>query len=294
MKTIKRYCLEILCVALILAIHSGLCDELVTGDNTVEDTPMPVDYTVDNAEVDLPETINSIEKTDSWRKLGEDDDGYKCFILPYETGCKYIYTNPNGSFLLKGNCISCTKSIEGFCAVYDGDVVTVWNLHESSCVERLPNYALYEFQWISELPFILRNKQNGRFGIFEPRAKKTVVFDGTVSDIFAYSSGYAAFKSKDGKWGYLDINGKTIIDPIYKGASSFNQAGLAATMLDDDTWIIIRNDGSVVSTHPYDVVLEIDDSSIICENKGADTLTRVDIYGEHELDFDSYQDDFDE
>ena len=63
------------------------------------------------------------------------------------------------------------------------------------------------------------------------------------------SSGYAAVK-KDGKWGFIDIDGNMVIPPTYEGANSFSM-GLAAVRM-DGRWGFIDEKQNIVIPCIYD------------------------------------------
>ena len=58
--------------------------------------------------------------------------------------------------------------------------------------------------------------------------------------------------TKDGKYGYVDKNGKTIIPPKYDGANDFSE-GLAS-VLSDGKWGFIDYCGNIVIPFEYDEV----------------------------------------
>lgn len=61
---------------------------------------------------------------------------------------------------------------------------------------------------------------------------------------------YAA--CKDGKWGYIDSNGNTIVDYKYEFASELNKSGFASIM-QNGKWGAINSDGKVVIDPKYEI-----------------------------------------
>lgn len=62
---------------------------------------------------------------------------------------------------------------------------------------------------------------------------------GTYSDARSMSCGYCAVMDSSGNWGYIDANGKYIIDPIFEEAHSLSSSGTAA-VLASDGWKLLR------------------------------------------------------
>ena len=61
---------------------------------------------------------------------------------------------------------------------------------------------------------------------------------------------YAA--NKDGKWGYIDNNGNTIVDYKYEFAGELNKSGYAAVK-DNGKWGAINSDGKIVIDPKYEI-----------------------------------------
>ena len=55
-----------------------------------------------------------------------------------------------------------------------------------------------------------------------------------------------ALAQKDNKWGYIDKDGRTVIDFIYDGASSFSENGLAAVFTGGKYGYIDKNGKKVI------------------------------------------------
>lgn len=62
---------------------------------------------------------------------------------------------------------------------------------------------------------------------------------GTYSDARSMSCRYCAVMDSSGNWGYIDANGKYIIDPIFEEAHSLSSSGTAA-VLASDGWKLLR------------------------------------------------------
>lgn len=73
-------------------------------------------------------------------------------------------------------------------------------------------------------------------------------FDGSRN----YSEGFAAVR-KDGKWGYIDIEGNVVIPFIYEEAYDFKE-GLAAVALEENKFGFINKDNKVIIPMVYYVV----------------------------------------
>lgn len=61
----------------------------------------------------------------------------------------------------------------------------------------------------------------------------------------AYKEGLAPFLSQDGKMGFIDKTGKTIIAPQFQEARSFSQ-GVAVVRIDDSNWGLIDKSGKTI------------------------------------------------
>lgn len=59
-----------------------------------------------------------------------------------------------------------------------------------------------------------------------------------------------AFKNENGKWGYKDIDGNIVLNPIYDFAQDIEQYGFAGIIL-DEKWGIVNSKGEVIKNPQY-------------------------------------------
>lgn len=83
---------------------------------------------------------------------------------------------------------------------------------------------------------------NGQYGIFDEAGNSKC--DMAVADMDIYMGGSIAFKDSEGRWGFVNTDGKIVIDPKYDEAMSFSN-GLAAIRL-GDKWGFINEDEELV------------------------------------------------
>lgn len=100
-------------------------------------------------------------------------------------------------------------------------------------------------------------------GEFEP------MNDFSAADMDNYYGGYIAYQSDNGLWGYVDIKGKTVIEPQYTEAKSFS-AGLAAIATEVYEEVEIESDSEAESES---VSEEITENAETTEVPTSETLT---------------------
>ena len=61
-----------------------------------------------------------------------------------------------------------------------------------------------------------------------------------------------SLKTKGGTWGYLDINGKVVINPKYENIYAFSE-GIAAVR-ENQKWGFINKEGNIIVSCEYDKV----------------------------------------
>ena len=83
----------------------------------------------------------------------------------------------------------------------------------------------------------------GPFGFVSD--KSTIIVDAIYEDAGGFSNGYAAVKT-NGKWGYIDSTGKTILEPQYQLASPVSDAKTAYVQNENGTYSLLSVDGQVL------------------------------------------------
>ena len=72
-----------------------------------------------------------------------------------------------------------------------------------------------------------------------------LLVDAIYDDARSFANGYAIVKMND-KWGCIDVNGKTIIEPQYQLASSVSPDGTLFVQYDDGSYALINLNGEVI------------------------------------------------
>ncbi|MBQ8802271.1 MAG: WG repeat-containing protein [Tyzzerella sp.] len=90
-------------------------------------------------------------------------------------------------------------------------------------------------------------KEDGKYQLFDKNGKSICDFIADNMD-FCMSDGWIAYE-KDGKWGYVNTEGKVVIEPQYEEAKSFSY-GLAA-VCKDGKWGFINTSGEVVIEYQF-------------------------------------------
>ena len=120
--------------------------------------------------------------------------------------------------------------------------------------------------------------KDGYIQILSDSSLMYIDYDGNVlqaKDIFDQNTIFAS--EKDGKWGYVDISGKVVIDYIYDMALDINEYGFGAIKL-DGKWGVINNKKEIIIEPIYEIVninpifigeyyRKIDDYSSYCFTK---------------------------
>lgn len=100
-------------------------------------------------------------------------------------------------------------------------------------------------------------RKNGKFGIIDTANKVILPFNNKYGYIDDFSEGMAAVRSKAGKWGFINLNGKEVVAPQYDylngnfgGYYGFNE-GLVS-VAKGEKWGYITKTGKVAVPFIYD------------------------------------------
>lgn len=88
---------------------------------------------------------------------------------------------------------------------------------------------------------------NGKYGIYNGSGENKCDF--TASDMDICMGGNIAYKDSKGKWGFVNSDGETVIEPKFDEAKSFSN-GLAAVK-SDGKWGFINESGELVIKYKY-------------------------------------------
>ena len=89
--------------------------------------------------------------------------------------------------------------------------------------------------------------RNGNYGLYTIDGKSFSDF--SVPEMDVNMGGLIAFKGANGKWGFINAKGKTVIDPTYEKAKSFS-GGLAAVLV-NGKWGFINESNKLVIPNEY-------------------------------------------
>lgn len=108
-----------------------------------------------------------------------------------------------------------------------------------------------------------------------PRNQHPIAIDKEGKEKFAlkgaehvrvFKDGLSAYSVKDSvgeKWGFVDLNGKTVIQPKFSATGDFNN-GICAVMNDNDQWGFIDKNGEIIFDYKFDTALNFsDDESLV-------------------------------
>lgn len=79
-------------------------------------------------------------------------------------------------------------------------------------------------------------KLNGKWGYVDAEGK--IVIEPQYSDARSFSNGYAAVE-KDGKWGFIDLQGNIVIEPQFENTKDFNNYG-CVFVVRDEAWELLK------------------------------------------------------
>ncbi len=208
------------------------------------------------------------------------------------------YISPTGEILDGGWNMVASFGDEGYAVVYRGETNTYgfaqsnedgtykgsWGIIDTEGNEVLPvEYDLVETPY--DYPFVLvRNKEKQyqffdleKKAFFQPEDPEIVCTGHRCSDGFI-----AAFKGKldekmrvmgvnsEGKWGYINSEGKTVIPCIYESVGYVWYDGLATARIDGKTGVIDRK-GNTVIPFTWDSI-SLDYERIIAKRDGKSFL----------------------
>ena len=91
-------------------------------------------------------------------------------------------------------------------------------------------------------------KENQKYSLYDENYNKIENFEADDIDICVDKT-YMAYKS-DGKWGFVDLKGKTVVEPKYNEAKSFSN-GYAAVCNENGLWGFINDEYNVVIDYAY-------------------------------------------
>lgn len=109
---------------------------------------------------------------------------------------------------------------------------------------------------------------NDRFYIIDKNGNETLIEDLGTLDVKRFSESLAPFKSANELWGYIDVKGKTAINPLYKAVGYFIN-GIAWARDDRGLVGLINTKGEWILPPEYNEIKPFDpESGLACVKKG--------------------------
>lgn len=109
-------------------------------------------------------------------------------------------------------------------------------------------------------------KKDGKYYMFNNEGQKT--YENGFEDAKLFYSNYAAVK-KDGKWGFVDTAGNTIIDFTYDNADSCNSKYGLFSVCKGDKWGVINSSGEILIPFDFeDIKITSTDGTISVKSDG--------------------------
>ena len=192
-----------------------------------------------------------------------DEDGNEALLYSCLIGGKYQYYNSKGEAVLQQynfagrfkNGVAAVEESEGKWHLIDGAGNYIDNAVFSDVV-------LNDSDECAPGGMIIA-ATNGKYKIYHLSNDKSMNFSITEVEGFscdgadAFAGEYAAFKSGS-LWGYVDSDGKIVIEPQYEAAKSFSN-GIAA-VFSDSNWNFINSENKKVITENFEDASYLSDS----------------------------------
>lgn len=183
-------------------------------------------------------------------KVDIEDAGYYSDSLecvPVKVKGKWKYLKLDGTFL-KGEYEQAGSFYDGVAAVKEGGK---WKLIDSAGKDvsnhkyediKLDLYGSYQ------QGDVMIAKENGKYHLYDGERGQISSFACDDMDI-CIDNGLIAF-SKNGLWGYVNVNGEIVVEPQYQKAKSFSH-GMAAVCGKDGKWGFINEEYKLVIGYEY-------------------------------------------
>lgn len=187
--------------------------------------------------------------------------------------CKWGYVNEQGKFAIKPVFDSVENfETNGLAVVTVDDQSGVIDGTGKFIVE--PTYGYLRFSGNR----IVASTESG-YAVFDSKGQvvfKTTGFVGSFSEGKAYVC--QPDKSGNSRYGYIDQNGKIIIQPVYAEANDFHD-GKALVQLVNGAFVLIDQTGKIVGTFKYPKVSSYSEHLLVFKNKDSEYLGYLDEKG---------------
>lgn len=192
--------------------------------------------------------LNGVEHSSGVGRA-KDADGNDVLLLACKLGDRYKYLDVSGNeafgeYEYAGrfrNNVAAVRESEGSWKLINGAGKAITDTVFEDVV-------LNEFEECAAKGFIIA-KTGGKYRIYNLKAQQ--VGDFTCDGAKAFVDEYAAFRSGD-QWGFVDTQGKVIIQPQYEGAKSFSNSMGAVKV--GEGWVFINPKNEVVIQETFEDV----------------------------------------
>ncbi len=148
------------------------------------------------------------------------------------------YLDCNENKYLSGEYDDASSYVNGISAVRKG---SGWSLINTDG-DKITETGFEDIKLYGNGDYVYKDRMiasvGGRYGLYDGKGEEVTALNAVDADI--YLDDYIAYQDESGKWGFMDSEGKVVIEPQYEGARSFSN-GLAA-VLADGYWGYINHD----------------------------------------------------
>lgn len=172
-------------------------------------------------------------------------------LIPVESGNKYQYVNAEGKILINPQFKNATLFRNGLALVQSGGDENKWGFISKEGLYKIPAIYKRATTFNEELAWVV--PENGAPSVIDVNEKIRFTLP-EAEEVRIFSEGLAGFRViSDGetKWGFVDTNGKVVINPQFKDISMFSE-GLCAVQNDDRQWGYIDKTGKLVISYQFD------------------------------------------
>lgn len=182
--------------------------------------------------------------------------GRLCPVLADE---KWGFIDTTGKIVIKPQFSRAYCFFKGFAPVRTGErwgyVDKKGNIIPKEMVQGIP---LWNYQWVTELAQdsaafdLLPICVDGKYGYVDKEGRTVVEPQFLMVGPFLHGRG-AVFSLSVNRWGYVDIGGTLVIKQRFLEAFDFCE-GVAAVKVDSGKWRIIDRDGKLLGKHEFDYI----------------------------------------
>ena len=172
-------------------------------------------------------------------------------LIPVESGNKYQYVNAEGKIIINPQFKNATLFRDGLALVQSGGDENKWGYISKEGLYKIPAIYKRATTFNEELAWVV--PENGAPSVIDTQEKIRFTLP-EAEQVRIYSEGLAGFKIiVDGvtKWGFVDANGNTVINPQFTDISMFSE-GLCAVQNEDKQWGYIDKSGKLVIPYQFD------------------------------------------